>query len=170
MSSQQVEFGPESLATAYRIGRRRDSNHATSRNLNCEREQTHINGAKGEVAFADYYGLDIDERDLPDGDEGYDFIVEWFAEPVRVDIKSTTYHNDPWLKVEPDEVLTADVYVLAAVHKASVSLVGWTLASAVARTPATDETGHTENHILRAEDLNQMPQPQEVTTARATHD
>jgi len=154
-------LSPDTLARCYELGRQRDSNHATSRNLNQTREKTHINGLKGELAFAQRYNLNVDTEDRPTGDK-YDFKVLWGNMVVSIDVKATRYTQDPWLKVRPNNV-KADIYVLAAIDGADVDLVGYATDVAINATEPTTKTGHMENHILEASELRDLPNPERVT-------
>lgn len=72
----------------------------------------HIIGVLGELAFATYYGLEINsEDDKPD--PGYDFLVEIDGERTKVDVKTIQYEGG-YLPVDVESV-QADLYVLSYV-------------------------------------------------------
>lgn len=157
-----VHLEPDDLQAAYVEGRRRDNSRSWSRNYAIDAETTHIRGLKGEIAFARCYGLSPDLSERPAGDGGVDVSCWWFVFPVSVDVKTTQYVADPWLRVRADCSSHADVYVLAAVADdgVAVDLVGWATRHDVTDTPPTrTETGHHTNHILKAQDLRALPDP-----------
>jgi hypothetical protein len=170
MTHPTITLRPDDLAAVYEHGRERDAARDHSRNYNIEREQTHIRGLKGELAAARYYGLDPDLQCRPRGDDGTDFVAEYDGERATIDVKTTAYTRDPWLRVRADGHHTADYYLLAAVDGPAVTLAGWASASTVAATPISAETGHHDNHILRGDDLATPPAPDALQRQRAVAD
>jgi len=158
-----VALEPDHLRHIYAEGRRRDEAREWSRNYNIDREQTHIRGLKGELAVADYYGLEPDLSDRPTGDAGIDFEAWWcHLYPVAIDVKTTQYRTDPWLRVRADGHDAADIYVLTAVDGTEVDLVGWASRGDVEAVEPSRETGHHENHVLDAGALRPLPEPEFV--------
>lgn len=159
---ETVALEPEHLRHIYAEGRRRDEAREWSRNYAIDREQTHVRGLKGELAVAEYYGLAPDLSERPAGDAGIDFEAWWYLYPVSIDVKTTQYRSDPWLRVRADGHHAADVYVLTAVGDdgTEVDLVGWASdADVQAVEPTTERTGHHENHVLDAGALRPLPDP-----------
>lgn len=157
-----VALEPDHLRHIYAEGRRRDEARSWSRNYTIDREQTHIRGLKGELAVAEYYGLAPDLSERPDGDAGIDFEAWWWLYPVAIDVKTTQYRTDPWLRVRADGHDAADVYVLTAVDGTEVDLVGWASRADVRAVEPSRETGHHENHVLDAAALRPLPDPEFV--------
>jgi hypothetical protein len=144
-----------------------NSDVKTTRALNQEKGQTHIRGLKGEIAFADFYGLQPDLQIRPEGDDGIDFEVEWCiadCADVTVDLKTTRYDTGNLL-VKRDRRSRSDRYVLAVVPKKSISvrLIGWVERDTVLDAPLTDHTGHFVNHEVRQNDLRALPDPQQIS-------
>jgi hypothetical protein len=156
-----VTLSPDQLKTVYAHGRERDNLHAEANSF-IDREKTHIRGLKGEIAVAEYYGLETDLELRPTGDNGIDFTCWWLLCPVQVDVKTTEYVSNPWLKVKADGHKTADVYILTVDDGADIELVGWAWLRDVEATDPTQETGHHTNHVLKPSDLRTMPKPQQV--------
>lgn len=156
-----VTLSPDQLKTVYAHGRERDNLHAEANSF-IDREKTHIRGLKGEIAVAEYYGLETDLELRPTGDNGIDFTCWWLLCPVEVDVKTTEYVSNPWLKVKADGHKTADVYILCVDDGADIELVGWAWLRDVEATDPTQETGHHTNHVLKPSDLRTMPKPQQV--------
>jgi len=156
-----VTLSPDQLKTVYAHGRERDNLHAEANSF-IPREKTHIRGLKGEIAVAEYYGLSTDLELRPTGDNGVDFSCWWLLCPVQVDVKTTEYVTNPWLKVKADGHKTADVYILTADNGADIELVGWAWLRDVEAVAPTQETHHHENHVLKPDDLREMPNPNQV--------
>jgi len=156
-----VNLTPEQMQTVYGHGRERDNLH-TGANSFIDREKTHIRGLKGEIAVADYYGLSTDLELRPSGDNGIDFTCWWLLCPVQVDVKTTEYVQNPWLKVKADGHKESDVYILTADNGADIELVGWAWLRDVEAVAPTQETDHHRNHVLKPDDLREMPNPNQV--------
>ena len=156
-----VNLTPEQMQTVYGHGRERDSIH-TDANSFIDREKTHIRGLKGEIAVAEYYGLSTDLELRPTGDNGVDFSCWWLLCPVAVDVKTTEYTRNPWLKVKADGHKESDVYILTADNGADIELVGWAWLRDVEAVDPTAETGHHENHVLKPDNLREMPNPNQI--------
>jgi hypothetical protein len=165
-----VNLTPDDLRDIYQEAHDRDARHEDARNWDIDREQTHIIGLKGEVAFANLYGLSVDLSARPDGDGGVDFRCSWLNDTVTVDVKTTTHGDNPWLCVREDSDKRADRYVLAVANDTEVNLVGFADRQTVIDTPVSDRTGHTTNHIIESDDLRALPDPALINPATDTDD
>lgn len=86
----------------------------------------HLAGLKGEIAFANIYGLDLDKKHYPSGDLGYDFLLD---SGLKIDVKTRQQDSGDDLALNSDSLssVIADVFIL--VHEEgvdTVSLIGWT--------------------------------------------
>ncbi len=79
----------------------------------------HFIGAKGEIAFARLFGLEVEMIQKPEGDDGVDFILDGRS----IDVK-TTEHQYPKLIMRKNKI-RSDVYVLAHSKGNKVTLMGW---------------------------------------------
>jgi hypothetical protein len=129
-----------------------------------DKGETHVRGLKGEIAFADFYGLKPDLQIRPEGDGGVDFEVEWLGDDVTVDVKTTTYTGNPGLLVRENAANRADRYVLAIVDGTEVRLVGFASCDTMLDAPVTEHTGHMRNHMVRADDLRALPDAPLIST------
>jgi len=153
----KIPLTPDLLKQCHELGQRRDSNHIGSGSAVGNSTTVHTKGCKGEVAFAAAYDVAVDTADRPDGDDD-DFEVRWLGQEEVIDVKVTDYHDDPWLKVRPTNLEKADRYVLASlVDDTVIKLHGHASTREVARQPISDRTGHFDNHIVEASELNPMP-------------
>jgi len=151
-----VQLCPDELKTAYEYGRKRNSKGFAG-DVDIDAEDAHLLGMKGEVAFASHYDLqpDLSINDSG-GDAGYDFDVVIGGDERLVDVKATTYINDPWLKVRVDRHTTpSDTYVLAAVDGCQVELHGWAPARYIDAKEPTWKTGR-QNYVCEPDELLPM--------------
>jgi hypothetical protein len=157
-----VDLKPDQLKTVHTEARARDDSYddspvKTTKALNMDKGETHVRGLKGEIAFAEFYGLQPDLQIRPEGDGGVDFEVEWLGSDVTVDVKTTTYQENPGLLVRENAANRADRYVLAIVDGTEVRLVGFASCDTILDAPVTEHTGHMRNHMIRADDLRALP-------------
>lgn len=151
-------------------GRRRDDIHPHSRNWNMKRERTNVEGLKGELAFAKFYGLDPDLDLRTEGDGGYDFEIELGGDVRTVDVKTSTYTDSPHLLVRAARETHPDLYVLAAADLPEVELLGMMPADMVlSRDPVEWPYDHA-NHRFKAGELLSLPPREEISDARAAGD
>jgi len=156
-----LTLSDEQVQTAISNGVHRDELRNYSHNYNIDREQTHIRGLKGEIGFAEYYGLETDLSTRVLGDDD-DFKIIFNDSQLSVDVKTTKYFDDPWLKVRPEYVSKADLFVLAAVSEQTVKIIGYATQEDVLETSPTKRTGHRENHVLKSEHLRPLPKKDQI--------
>lgn len=80
----------------------------------------HYIGICGEIAVAQLLGGKMDFSTYDRGDTGIDLSILG----VNVDVKTTTYMKDPWLRVELEHWKSDTCYVLCAFDGEVVKLVG----------------------------------------------
>lgn len=139
-----------------------------------ESERRHFIGLLGEMAFAEYYGLQIDTETYTRTDEGVDFRVRIDTEDfgngtVEVDVKSSPV-NDPQLFVTKGQV-DADYYVLCRIpqdaleadERATIEMLGGaTKEMVLSREPVqSDNYGH-YYYSVSPEYLLEMPRPEDI--------
>jgi hypothetical protein len=156
---------PDELARAYELGRARDAKGFDG-TVDLDSTDAHVIGAKGELAFGSEYGLEADTSiNASGGDSGYDFELTYEGERRLVNLKVSTFNQNPWLKVRTERIeQPADTYVLAAIGADGVTIrfAGWATADEIKQTEPTMKTG-SENHILDETELRPMMTPSEVT-------
>ena len=81
-------------------------------------------GVAGETTFARRYGLEVDERILPDGDGHIDFIVKINNLDISIDVKTAQRAYNLLIK-EWEIKECADILVLAEYDDGVVKLLGW---------------------------------------------
>lgn len=104
-----------------------DENQAEG--LGHESEKRHFIGLLGEMAFAEYYDLQIDTQTYTRSDRGVDFCVhidteDFDNEIMEVDVKSSPA-DDPQLFVTKGQA-DADYYVLCRVDPNALESDDWT--------------------------------------------
>lgn len=86
-----------------------------------------LTGLIGEYAFSRWSGLDLDVSISPDGDQGYDFVLE--DSNLTVDVVTRTIKNFPYPEmIRPPRSTRADLFVLARFNEKEphqVQLVGY---------------------------------------------
>ena len=154
-----ISLLPNDLATIYSCAEQRDSARSYGGELGVDREETHVIGLKGEFGLAKYYDLEVDTEFRVNGDDGTDFRILLDGVPVAVDVKTTIYWDEPWLKVMPEQTNTpAQVYVLAAVDGVTVKLVGMIEKEVLLDRELSYETGYTANYIAKPDELLELPE------------
>jgi len=91
----------------------------------------HYVGICGEIAAAQLLGGEIDFSTYARGDNGVDLVIDG----VKVDVKTTTYSVDPWLRVETEHWHPETCYVLCSFdqQKDTVELIGRCRGSTIKR-------------------------------------
>jgi hypothetical protein len=116
--------------------------------------QAHILGILGEAAVAYQTGQDVDRRIFDThGDDGIDLIVPGMG---KVGIKTTTYVDDPYMRVEMEHFRDdIDAYILCAINsKHEVVIVGWATKDDVKKGEKKQFVpGGPMNYVLREEVL-----------------
>jgi hypothetical protein len=112
---------------------------------------------QAELAFAQFYQLEIDRELRPGGDEGYDFEVNWGENnECSVDIKGTKY-NDPKLMVREWKINKADRFVLITADDGVCTFQGWIKAETLQqRGEKVNRYNHT-NYELERGRLRPLP-------------
>jgi hypothetical protein len=124
-------------------------------------------GLRGEEAFAQMFGLDMDLSRRPGGDGGMDFVVTMMVKPpvifqYKVDIKSA---RKPFnLIVEKGKVDAKTIYVLGHYLELidKVTPIGWEWGATLLAAPTATFGGHgVLNHYIPRERLRPMRELQE---------
>jgi hypothetical protein len=164
-----VDLQPHHLKDIYQEGVAREDRHPTDGSYDgLDGYDANIMGLKGEFAFADFYGLEPDLSAQIDGDGGVDFEIScWLGDSLTVDVKTTEHDDDPWLRVPVDKDDWADMYVCAAENGATIDLIGWQSREEIKSFPASNATKKQTNHILKQDDLRQLPNESMITAVDA---
>lgn len=136
----------------------------------CNSLMAHVRGLVGEVAVAIFGEVKVDARIFhARGDRGADLHIAPFG---SVQIKTTPYRHDPWLRVECDKVDPAtQVYFLVWVPEKfshteplTVEIVGLCARDLVLSKPRSRPLvrGGPENYIVKECELTQDPGPATV--------
>jgi hypothetical protein len=134
------------------IGHERDTQklkYASTKNWS--RESTHFLGMVGEALLAFHTGIPVNAFLDPAGDGNKDFV--W--EGKTLDVKTTKYWSDPYLKQYLKPKSWCDFYFLAAsdVPNRRAKLFGWTTMDGMQRAPVMDY-GYGPQLSIRHTDLN----------------
>jgi|TARA_R110000824_G_scaffold180900_6_gene361511 hypothetical protein len=115
---------------------------------------THFLGLAGELTVSLESGVPMDVELLIEGDGGTDFLVEG----RRCDIKTSTYWEDPHLRLPPDVERRADIYILVSVNERLQSRVcGWATAAEMDEAELVDY-GRGAIHSIREIELLERKQ------------
>jgi len=114
----------------------------------------------GELAFAEYAGLQIDATTARWGDSGHDFQVEIRGEPTTVDVK--TANKEPSALMVKEYAENADYYVLGHLDDQMVTFYGGAWKESVLNGVRKESKyGHT-NYTLGVDYLEPLPDPDEI--------
>ena len=107
------------------LGKKRQEAHpqGTPRYYNDPNKEDTI-GVAGETAFAKRYGLKVDERILPEGDDHIDFIVKINNFDISIDVKTAQKAYNLLIK-EWEIKECADILVLAEYNDGIIKFLGW---------------------------------------------
>jgi hypothetical protein len=75
------------------------------------KESSHFTGLLGEAAFSFLTGLPLNANLIAAGDGGWDYAT---AEGLHLDVKTSLFWRDPWLKQYPSPKRWVDYYILVA--------------------------------------------------------
>ena len=115
---------------------------------------THFLGLAGELTVSLESGVPMDIELLIKGDGGTDFLID----EKRCDIKTSTYWEDPHLRLPPDVERRADFYILVAINKQLQSRIcGWATADEIDNSELVDY-GRGAIHSIREIDLLERKQ------------
>lgn len=149
------------LKLAKQLGNKRNSKGFDG-TVDIDSTDAHIIGLKGEVAFANIYEIDPDfTYNDSGGDDGSDFTTTIDGEEKQINVKISTYYDDPWLKVRSSRIdQDSDIYVLGAINDSGnkIKFVGWATHEMVANKEPTMKTG-SKNHVLPPDELNPIFEP-----------
>mgnify|MGYP003650116573 FL=1 len=123
--------------------------HASSRPLSKDYE---LVGLSGEVAFAEFSGLEVDWEERPSGDKGIDFIT---PNGTTIDIKTA---RKAYNLIHEENKPFADIYVLAQYmdDTEESTLIGWEYGSILEKSPRKDFGYGIVNHYISKNKLNPM--------------
>ena len=116
---------------------------------------THFVGLLGETVFAIASNLETDTELKIKGDDGKDFVHEILG---RVDIKTSTYYNDPILKEFTNRQIHSDAEVLVALDMQNKkgAVVGYATKQEVLNAN-TQNFGYGDMYAIEWGDLTPMP-------------
>jgi hypothetical protein len=124
-------------------------------------EERNFRGVMGELAFAEYAGLQIDTTTERWSDGGHDFHVEISGEPTTVDVK--TANKEPAALMVKEYAVNADYYVLGHLDGREVTFYGGAHRESVLNgVPKESQFGHT-NYTLAVKYLDPLPSPEDIT-------
>lgn len=131
------------------------NNFRSTRNLT---DNPHFYGKIGEFIFKEEFGLDPDMSVSIAGDN-YDFTYNG----KKIDIKTTTYWKDPYLREFSNPRKVPDIYVLVAIQTINMNsgevyaeIVGWCYSNELLSTPLKDLGSLGKRHILTREGLKNI--------------
>lgn len=108
-----VQLHPEQIADAHDIAEMRERTPRAYKHRTHAGESgyiTHLIGIMGELAVAEYYGLEL-ELVFNRSDNGVDFTLE---DGKTLQVKAVPYFDDPCMKLQPADT-KADFYMLVCV-------------------------------------------------------
>jgi hypothetical protein len=98
------------------MGEARDADKREFRSTKSwSKESSHTTGLLGEAAFSFLTGLPLNASLITTGDGGWDYTT---ADGLHVDVKTSLFWNDPWLKQYPSPKRWVDYYILVAADTA----------------------------------------------------
>jgi hypothetical protein len=120
-------------------------------------DDPHLDGCAGEWAFSMLTGLDLDMGLDACGDDGTDFWCPYGA-GFSVQVKTSKYVADPWLRLFADEALRADCYVLVGLDRDArrAWVCGWASRREVAAAPVVVVPGRGGRRVLRQRELRDV--------------
>lgn len=124
--------------------------------------ERHLRGVLGELAFADHYGVPLDNSEEPDG--GIDFLVRFKEESATFDVKATQY-TDGDLRVKMDREYWADYYLHAIVESLEpeeVNLMGMCTSQEMKEAETVEESSGDLRYSVPADCLSSLPDPAEI--------
>ena len=142
-----------------RIAQQRTDTHTGHASQRILSEDYNLIGVSGEAAFAEDFGLKVDDSVKPAGDYGVDFIL---GLNFTVDIKTA---KQPFNLLLEEGKNAVDIYVLADYNEGDTFLVGWEWGKVLEKAP-TKNFGHgVISHYIPAKELR----PMEELFVRVTH-
>ena len=110
----------------------------------------HFDGICGEWAYGMLYGIRPNVQLLVQGDPNPDF--------SGVEVKTSSYWQDPWLRMFPDDRFNAQCFVLVALNKPdrSARVWGWASPEEIQNTAVEHIPGQGFRHVLRTDQLHKM--------------
>ena len=130
-------------------------NHASSRPLSKDYE---LVGLSGEVAFAEFSGLEVDWEERPSGDKGIDFTT---PNGMTVDVKTA---RKAFNLIHEENKPFVDIYVLAQYmdDMEEAALIGWEYGEALEKAPRKDFGYGIINHYIHKNKLRPMDDLKEI--------
>jgi len=150
-----------SIPRLLQIAQQRSGTHVGHKSQRILSSDYNMVGVCGEDAFADEFGLKIDDSIKPAGDKGIDFTLSL---PFTVDVKCAKLPFNLLLEVGKPVV---DIYVLADYNDSfnkelsSSILLGWEWGKVLAKSPTKDFGYGVINHYIPAEDLRPISELKE---------
>lgn len=118
-------------------------------------EEAHLIGLIAEVAISHYFNSPINVDKYEKGDSGTDTVING----KKISIKSTTYWDNPLLRVEIEHFKDDCYYFCTAVDTSGkrVKLVGWVDAETIKKAKVkTFVTGGPKNFVLEPDSLREF--------------
>lgn len=118
-------------------------------------EEAHLIGLYAEIAVSHYFNIPIDIETYEKGDSGTDVVIDGKS----VSIKSTSYWEDPLLRVEIEHFVDGNFYFCTAVDMSQkrVKLVGWADSNTVKRSSIRSFVKDgPKNYVLDRDELKEF--------------
>jgi hypothetical protein len=146
------------------IAQQRSGTHVGHKSQRVLSKDYNLIGICGEDAFADEFGLEVDDSIKPSGDKGIDFTINLMCdhdlhpEPFTVDVKTAKLPYNLLLEVGKPVV---DIYVLADYNETNSFLLGWTWGKILSKAPTRSFGYEVINHYIPAEELRPISELKE---------
>lgn len=157
-----VEFNDDQISEAKDLARKRSNSYREIEggqlfgDLSCS--DAHLVGIVGELAIAELYGGQIDDRCHQRGDDGFD--LNFGSHSVDVKTTRTQALDRPDLLVSPHPEPCADLYFLTHwFDRNRVRIIGYATRSNVVSREPIRYPGESPNHVVPPDELLLPPEP-----------
>lgn len=143
-------------STIERVANERNDQKRAFKSTRQYNKNPHLPGVAGEWAYGLFAGLEPNLELLIQGHPEPDF--------PGVEVKTSTYYADPWLRMFTEERLRAPAYVLCALDQPNrkVRVVGWASRRDIILAPLERLGVRGIRRVLRHDELHEMRQLETV--------